>query len=374
MHPILAILEQSWSVLEESALYMLIGFLAAGLLKAFLPDNLVARHLGRNRTSNVIKASLLGVPIPLCSCGVVPAAAGLRRQGASRGATTSFLVSTPETGVDSIAVTYALLDPVMTIIRPIAAFITAVFAGILVNVGSKNDTEHEPLGKDLPMGSACNGACCGVGNKPCRPGFLSRFKSGMAYAYGDLFNDVALWFLLGVLLAGAISALVPAGALEAALGQGFLSMLIMLAIGIPLYVCATSSTPIVAALALKGLSPGAALVFLLAGPATNMASLAMVAKIIGRRATLFYLASIILSSLLLGLAVNALYTRLGLDITTWVSSGPGKEHSVLHLLAAILLLALLLKALIPAAVRLLKRLQSSHGRRHGSQSTHHEPL
>lgn len=136
---LLNIIMESWHILQDSAPYVLFGFFVAGLLKAFLPDDFAARHLGNGSTSNVIKASLLGMPLPLCSCGVVPAAAGLRNQGASKGSTSAFLISTPETGVDSIAVTYALLDPVMTIFRPLSAFVTATATGIMINGLDKKD-------------------------------------------------------------------------------------------------------------------------------------------------------------------------------------------------------------------------------------------
>ncbi len=141
---IFKIIIESWNIIQDSAVFILFGFFAAGMLKAFLPDDFVARHLGKGRFSNVLKASALGAPIPLCSCGVIPAAAGLRQQGASKGATSAFLISTPETGVDSIAVTYALLDPVMTLFRPVSAILTATLTGIAVNIFDKNGKNEVP--------------------------------------------------------------------------------------------------------------------------------------------------------------------------------------------------------------------------------------
>jgi uncharacterized membrane protein YraQ (UPF0718 family) len=146
------ILVESWHILNESAIYVLFGFFAAALAKAFIPENLVAKHLGKDDTSSVLKASLLGVPLPLCSCGVIPAAIGLRKQGASKGSTTAFLISTPESGADSVAITWALLDPIMTIARPLAAFFTASVAGVLVNALPK---ASQPEKSEAPV---CSGA------------------------------------------------------------------------------------------------------------------------------------------------------------------------------------------------------------------------
>lgn len=337
----------SWDVLLESAPYMLLGFTVAGLLKAFVPGDLVHRHLGRSKLINVVKASLFGVPIPLCSCGVVPAAAGLRNQGASKGATAAFLISTPETGVDSVAITYALLDPFMAILRPVAAFLTATLAGVAINA-----VEHgrAPMATNTELPISNLGTGCGCGDDSCatsptqsqtQRSVLQRARAGLSFAFGDLLKDIGSWFLLGLILAGAITALVPDTFIEAHLGNGFLPMVLMLVVAVPMYVCATASTPIAAALALKGLSPGAAMVFLLAGPATNAASIAMVAKIIGKRATVVYLAAIMIASLLLGLAANWLYLKMGLSITDWVHTDTAHGHSWWHLVSAALLLLLL---------------------------------
>ncbi len=338
----------SWEVLLESAPYMLLGFAVAGLLKAFVPTDLVHRHLGRSRLVNVLKASLFGVPIPLCSCGVVPAAAGLREQGASKGATAAFLISTPESGVDSVAITYALLDPLMTLLRPLAAFFTATLAGIAVNATQKNETEPEqPSPAPVPSHGCSSGSCSSKPLPASSESLLHRARLGLAYSFGELLKDIGGWFLFGVLLAGVITALVPETFIESHLGNGFTPMLIMLVIAVPMYVCATASTPIAAALALKGLSPGAAMVFLLAGPATNAASIAMVAKIIGKRATVIYLGVIVGSSLALGMLANLLYARLGLSITDWVQTDASHGHGPWQLISAVLLLMLIGRGFIP---------------------------
>jgi uncharacterized membrane protein YraQ (UPF0718 family) len=325
---LLNILVQSWDVLVESAPFVLFGFFVAGLLKAFVPDSFMARHLGRNSVGSVAKAAVIGVPLPLCSCGVLPAALGMRRQGASKGATTAFMISTPETGVDSMAVTYALIDPIMTVVRPVAATITAIVAGLLVNAFPDRDEpgggvdpaplvpgsvldRHPDAGSDC----GCGGCCATTANST----LWQRFSSGMRYAFDEMISDIGKWLLVGVVVAGVIAAVVPDDALARYAGGGFLSYLVMLMVALPLYVCATASTPIAASLLLKGLSPGAALVFLLAGPATNGATITVMLKTLGKRAAALYVTSIILCSLVLAWLVDRLYVGLGLDIRAVVS-------------------------------------------------------
>ncbi|MDD3814394.1 MAG: SO_0444 family Cu/Zn efflux transporter [Desulfocapsaceae bacterium] len=309
-----AVIEASWSLLLDSSVYMLFGILVAGLLKIFLNPETVARHLGSGRFSSVIKAAILGVPLPLCSCGVLPAAVSLKKQGANKGATTAFLISTPESGVDSIAISYALLDPIMTVIRPIAAFITAMAAGFIENIIDwpepltpmppkiNNHVDIHP-GKGMtsaPASTADNGQ------------WSSRIIDGLRYALVDVWGDIALWFFAGLLIAGVIMVMIPDELMTRWLDGGFSSMLIMLVIGIPLYICATASTPVAAALILKGVSPGTALVFLLVGPATNITSLSVLIGILGKKGTVRYLLILSSCAVLFGLAVDQLYTMAGI--------------------------------------------------------------
>ncbi len=308
------ILRASWQLLQQASVYMLFGILFAGLLKVFLSPDTVARHLGRGRFSSVFKASLLGVPVPLCSCGVLPAGASLKKQGANTGATTAFLISTPESGVDSIAITYALMDPVMTIARPLSAFGTAAVAGIAENLLAKDGGEGEGT-PDLhcPIDNCCDGIDCAPEVHRAHHSFWEKVKAGLFYSVKDLWGDIAPWFFVGILLAGVITALIPPDLLSRHLGGGLLTMLIMLAVGIPLYICATASTPIAAALIMQGVSPGAALVFLLAGPATNITSLTVLLGVLGKRATIIYVASIAVMSVLFGLALDQVYGFLGIS-------------------------------------------------------------
>lgn len=342
---VVSIFAASWNVLLESAPWMLFGFFVAGLFRAFLPADFIAKHLGGNGLSGILKASAFGVPVPLCSCGVLPAAAGLKERGAGKGPVASFLVSTPETGVDSMAVTYALLDPLMTAVRPVVSFFTAIAAGVAVSF-SERFGKQGPARESGVATRACSGSSCGCGGgkTPSRENAVVKFRGGMAFAFGELLGDIGRWFLFGVLLAGCIAVLVPPDMMAGLAGNEYLSMIAMLAVAVPLYVCATASTPIAAALALKGISPGAALVFLLAGPATNIASLTVVSRLLGKRATGVYLLVIIVMSLAAGVLVNHLYGYLGLDITGWVRSGMHQENGIVPVVSALLLLALTTRA------------------------------
>ena len=245
---------------------------------------------------------------------MLPAAVSLRKQGATNGATTAFLISTPESGVDSISITYALLDPIMTAARPLVAFVTAAVAGISENFFGLNGG-NQKITPDLscPVDGCCSGDDCDPAIHSRHHTFLEKMKVGIGYAFGELWQDIAKWFVFGLLLAGFITVLIPDDIFSRYLGSGLTAMLLMLVIGIPLYICATASTPIAAALILKGVSPGAALVFLLVGPATNMASLTVLVGTLGKRATAIYLTSIAVCSVFFGMVVDQIYSQWGIS-------------------------------------------------------------
>jgi uncharacterized membrane protein YraQ (UPF0718 family) len=312
---ILDIILESWQLFCEASIYVLFGILVAGMLHIFLNPGTVARHLGQGRFHSVFKASLLGIPIPLCSCGVLPAAASLKRQGANNGATIAFLISTPESGVDSMAITYALLDPVMTVARPVAAFVTATAAGILENLFGQQRNPFFQSVPDLscPVDGCCDGLNCMPEDHRSHHSALEKIKAGLIYAFGELWDDIAVWFLVGIVLAGVITVLIPVDVMTRYLGGGLPAMLLMLVAGIPLYICATASIPIAAALILKGISPGAALVLLLVGPATNITSLTVLFGVLGKRATGLYLFAIACSAVVFGLALDQIYSIFGLS-------------------------------------------------------------
>ncbi len=318
------VLLAAWNLLLDSSVYIIFGLLVSGILRVFLSPNTVARHLSNGPVKSVLKSALLGIPIPLCSCGVLPAAVSLRKQGANSGATTAFLISTPESGVDSIAISYALLDPIMTIARPVAAFITAIFAGVTENLFQKK-TPKEQVIPDLscPVDACCDGVDCDPAVHLHHHSFYDKIRVGIRYAFTDVWADIVGWFFLGLLLAGLIMSLIPQGLAERYLGGGIYSMLIMLVIGIPIYICATASTPIAAAMILKGVSPGAALVFLLAGPATNVTSLTVLLSVLGKRAMAIYLGMLATMSLVLGLALDYVYKLL--SISPYASIGKAAE-------------------------------------------------
>ncbi len=343
-------LSACWETLVTMAPYISLGFLMAGVLHIFVNTQMIVKYLGKGRIKSVIYAALLGIPLPLCSCAVLPTTTSLKKQGANNGAAMSFLISTPETGVDSIAVTYALLDPIMTIFRPVAAFFTAVTAGLAENFFGKtyDDNNSEQLTPDLSckVDNCCDGNDCPSDIHFHHHRLWEKLYAGLRYGFGEILDDIAGWLLLGIAIAGAITVLIPENLIEKYLHGGIHSMLVMLIVGIPLYICATASTPIAAALILKGVSPGAALVFLLAGPATNAATISVVYGLFRKRATAIYLGSIALCSILMGLLLDKVYSWL--KVSAYVVAGQAAEliPHWLSIITAVLLLLLMIRSLV----------------------------
>jgi len=287
----------SWQVFGQMSPYLLFGFLAAGILSVCISPVWIERHLGGSGWSPVLKASLFGVPLPLCSCSVIPVATSIHRHSASRAATTAFLLSTPQTGADSIAVTYALLGPIFAVFRPIAALLTGVIGGYLVRFFDKiNFTAAANDSKP----HNCTEVCCQEKNKQ---GILPRI---IRYGFLTLPRDIGLALLAGLLIAGAMAAIVPQDHLAAYIGGGMLSILLLMAAGVPIYVCATASVPIAAGFMHMGASAGAALAFLIAGPATNAATFTTIWKVLGRRTAILYIATVAISAFGCGLLLDGL--------------------------------------------------------------------
>ncbi|HLB58713.1 MAG TPA: SO_0444 family Cu/Zn efflux transporter [Bdellovibrionota bacterium] len=305
---IINILKESWHIYFESAAYLLFGFILSGLCYAWISPHQIMKHLGASDFLSVLKASLFGLPLPLCSCGVVPTALSLRKRKASKGATLSFLISTPETGVDSVAITFALLGPIFTIIRPVVAFITAIVTGILANLFDRENGVEEVT--EEPCG------VCGIlpGGVECPHTFSERIRSAIKFSFGEFLHELSKWLVLGFLVGGIISAAIPETFFQQFVGSGLPAMLIMLVISLPIYICASSSTPIAAALLLKGVGPGAVLVFLLAGPATNAATFTLIGKFLGKRSLIIYLVTIAIMSLLAGWLFETFLNVQGIDI------------------------------------------------------------
>jgi uncharacterized membrane protein YraQ (UPF0718 family) len=306
---------------------------------------------------------------------VLPAAVSLRKQGASNGATTAFLISTPESGVDSISITYALLDPIMTVARPVVAFVTAAVAGITENFFSLNN-ETIRISPDLscPVDGCCDGQNCSPEEHRQHHTFREKLSAGMRFAIGDLWEDLAVWFLIGLVLAGLITVLIPPDMFGKYLGSGLPAMLIMLAVGIPLYICATASTPIAAALILKGVSPGAALVFLLAGPATNMASLTVLIGTLGKRATAIYLTSIAVCAVLFGLIVDQVYVSLSISAQAVVGQASEIVPEWAGLIGAVAILGMSIKPVWGAIRARFKTAGPQEEIEHEHRHTQSEPL
>jgi len=316
------------ALFTESAPFLLMGLLLAGIIRLVIPDKWINKALGKD--SSVVTAALIGTPLPLCSCSVIPAAMGIRRAGASKASTASFMVATPETGVDSIGVTYALMGPVMAIARPIAAIISAIVAGLLVRFW---DVESPPKLEAIK-------SCCKNANKATVSGsFLSKTKAVIQYGYGKLLADFMSWLLVGLFFAALIQSFVPAS-LFSEYGSGVLAMMLIILISIPMYICATASTPIAAGMMLAGISPGAALVFMLAGPATNIATLMVVKNELGIRSLVGYLTGVITSALVTGLIFDALLNYYEIRIA--VQMGVHNEMTSLFYTICAVILALLI--------------------------------
>lgn len=326
-------------IVAESAPYLLFGFAAAGLLRVLVPEEKIYRLLGDNSFRSVLLASLLGVPLPLCSCAVIPAAAGLRQSGAGKPATTSFLISTPETGVDSISITYALMDPLMTVARPVAAFVTALLTGVAVSLLPDEDVSPEPAESETAP-KCCSDAGCDEVPIAGEPSLGTALRAGLRYAFGPLLGDLAPLLVIGFVLAAVVTVVVPDG-FFAAIPSGWVSSLVMMLVATPVYICASAATPIAAALVLRGLDPGAALVFLLVGPATNVTTILVVLRLMGRRVLAVYLLGVTICALAAGVAVNAIYAGLQIDAAAVVATTGNSGVSAVQAVAALVLVALL---------------------------------
>jgi len=362
------VLRQAWEILEEASVFLLFGFLLAGMLGILVPGRLLTRLVGTGKIKSVLWGSVVGAPIPLCSCGVLPTALGLRKQGATPGATVAFLVATPETGVDSISLTYALTDPVMTVFRPIAGVATAIAAGLATNLfGAPRSKATEPP-LEVAKTPAAGDERCQHGGDPGGHDHAHRHDhhddhvqganslpdrgaSGtvvettrhiIRYGFVELLDDVSWWLVLGIVLSAVAVVAIPAQLFDGMWGGGIASMVLMLVLSIPLYTCASCSTPMAAALALKGLSPGAVLVFLLAGPATNIGSLVVLLKVLGRHAVAAYLVAVVIMTLAAGFALNAIYHAWGLDPRATFGTAAGFVPDLVKEAGAVLLTGLLI--------------------------------
>ncbi len=313
-----------WATLTQMSPYLLFGFLVAGVLSVFISAEFVERHLGGHGIWPLLKASLFGIPLPLCSCGVIPVTMSLRKHGASKGSAISFLLSTPQTGVDSILVTYSLLGPVYAIFRPVAALVTGLVGGTLVTVVDPD--------KGPQQTEQCDDACCDDKNR------TPRIIRILRHGFVTLPRDIGKSMLVGLLIAAVIAAVIPEDFFAPVLGGGILAMIVMMLLGIPVYVCATASVPVAVALISKGVSPGAALVFLMTGPATNAAAFTTIWASLGRRTALTYLATVAGSAMAAGLFLDKFFPNLAAAVQTHAHE---MAPSALGNIAAVVLLGIL---------------------------------
>jgi uncharacterized membrane protein YraQ (UPF0718 family) len=366
------LLSNLYFIALDASFWLVIGLLIGGLFKTLIPTELLQRHLKSEGYTSIFKAALLGAPLPLCSCGVIPAAMGLREAGASKSATTSFLVSTPETGVDSVMITYAMMGPFMAIVRPISAIMSAIVTGSLVvmfdnqtfisdkkvesccSSEHKTSCESESSSTDThtkSTSSCCesepeNSSCCSSESKSQKSTVFTSILDGVKYAFTDLLDNIIFWLVIGLVFAAAVQTYVDKQWLID-YGSGWLGMMVMLVVGIPMYVCATASTPLAAGFLLAGISPGAVLVFLLAGPATNVATLGVIQQQMGKRTMLLYLLGIMVSALTSGVIVDWLVVQWNIDTTQYLNASHNHIPLLIQMCTLAILVILSLRKFIP---------------------------
>lgn len=305
---IVAFFKDFVTILGEMSPYLLLGFFFAGLLYAFMPRQKIERYFSGKALKSSVLASVFGIPLPLCSCGVIPTGTALYRNGASKGGTVSFLISTPQTGIDSILATFSLMGLPFAVIRPVAALITGITGGLITGVitNNKSDSRVYQQHDETPKT------------------FSQRVVDVFRYGFLEFIQDISKWLVIGIVLAAIISALIPDDFFELMNLPPILQMLVILVVSIPLYICATGSIPLAAVLILKGLSPGAAFVLLMAGPATNAATITMIGKVLGKRSLFTYLATIIVGALSFGLIID--YVLPGDWFTQIANQHLGHDH------------------------------------------------
>lgn len=327
------LLENFISLFVESAPYLLLGMLIAGVIHHLIPRQTIERLLGKD--SSVVTAAVIGAPLPLCSCSVIPVAMGIRRSGASKSSTASFLVATPETGVDSIGITYALMGSVMAIARPIAAVSSAIITGAAIALFGR---ETSVVRENTEVKSCCHKAKSAT---PATKTAWQRLVVVVSYGFDQLLADFMKWLMLGLFFAALIVTYVPNDWM-AEYGSGPMAMVLMVLVSIPMYICATASTPIAVGLIMAGISPGAALVFMLTGPATNIATLMIIKNELGLKELMIYLVALIGSALVAGMALDAVMQLYGWQLM--LSHGEHSEmQSLLYQGSAVILAGLMLR-------------------------------
>lgn len=361
----MAYLENFAGMYIEMAYYMVIGLTMVALMKIFLNANIISKYVGDDSFRSILFASAIGVPLPLCSCSVLPTAIELKKSGAGIGVTTSFLISTPQVGVGSIIASYGMMGPFIAIYRAIAAFLSGVIGGlisgrinrniIIKEAEVKNCCEHSheeaSCNSDMIEGKSEEISCsCGHSHEEEKKG-VRRLFSAIKYAFVDFVDDISLHFIVGVAIAALISTIIPNEFFHnLGLTNGLLIMLLMILIGLPMYICSTSSIPIAIALILKGISPGAAFVFLFVGPATNIASLLLLGKTLGKKATITYVVSVIILAVSFGLLMDLIIEMFNINLD-FIGQHMHGSSSIFMQIVAVLFAIVLILSLIRKARR-----------------------
>ncbi|MBW8015423.1 MAG: permease [Planctomycetes bacterium] len=345
MDYLIKIVSEFWVTLTVMSPYLLFGFFVAGIMSVFISPKLIETHLGGRGIWPVVKASLFGVPLPLCSCGVIPVTVSLRKHGASRGASISFLLSTPQTGIDSMFVTYGMLGPVFAIFRPMIAFVTGIVGGVAVETlaHTPRQADAQPQEEDAKTSEdECQDPCC----KKAQEGKIVRL---LKYGFLTLPKDIGSAMLGGLIIAALIGVFIPGDyILEGVETLGtFGTMLVMMALGIPVYVCATASVPLAAVMIAKGICPGAVLVFLMTGPATNAAAFATIWKVMGSRTAIIYIFTVIGCALGSGLLLELLFSTFAVQSEHIHKMDP----SLVGHISAVLLLVLLINGIYAKSIK-----------------------
>lgn len=339
---IIDILNEIWNMFFEMAPYMMLGLVFVGILHLFLSKDFLLKHMGDNSFSSISKASIFGIPLPLCSCSVIPTTVYMAENGASKSSTVSFLTSTPQTGVDSIIATYGMMGPVFAIFRPIAAFFMGIINGVVASFVEKpkpkkkmielNQFQAKPIEKEVNLSAK------------------EKAQKFYDYAFVDFLDGFSIHFIIGVIISGFISYFLPDEFLaEYGVNSGLLGMLLVVAVGVPMYICATASIPIAVTLMMKGLSPGVAFVFLAVGPATNAASLTILFESLGKKTTIVYLLMMILTSMLFGYILDVIFNIFDFNIMNMLPHE--HEKYLIHPIADNIIVFLFLGLLIMSLLR-----------------------
>ena len=326
-----------WFLLLEMAPWLLLGLIFAGLLKVYFPQKHIDKYLGKGNFKSALNGSVLGIPMPLCSCGVIPTGISFYKDGASKGATNSFLISTPQTGVDSIFATYSMLGWPFAVLRPIVAFVTGVTGGVLTNWLVKDKPKPKAAspfaGFKLDVQAMGGTGTCEDESCGCHETQKNNSRHSLVraadYAFIELLQDIAKWLVVGFLLAALISVLIPNDFFSRFQGWGIVEILLVLAASVPIYICATGSIPVAAVLLMKGVSPGAALVFLMAGPATNVATMTVIGKTMGQKSLSVYMGTIIGGAIIFGVLTNWLIPADFILSKVMHIHGDGSVHEML---------------------------------------------